>query len=183
MDIKVEIRNILIDSVHWSLYQQADVYIVREWLRHLCPIHTQWVNSSLCPDETIMSWNVWTIRTRTWHTLQELLLSCHSLTPDEQIVTSRIQKNGGNDQLSQLNMSQHNSFFEEENGLVVTQSLCPHNWWVCHCICVFFQVVIIFLQKMDILLAKTPKDDVRDHVLPMVCKALEASDVQLQVQL
>ena len=46
---------------------------------------------------------------------------------------------------------------------------------------VFFQVVIIFLQKMDILLAKTPKDDVRDHVLPMVCKALEAADVQLQV--
>jgi len=42
------------------------------------------------------------------------------------------------------------------------------------------QVVIIFLQKMDILLAKTPKDDVRDHVLPMVCKALEATDVQLQ---
>lgn len=42
------------------------------------------------------------------------------------------------------------------------------------------QVVIIFLQKMDILLAKTPKDDVRDHVLPMVCKALEAADVQLQ---
>lgn len=51
------------------------------------------------------------------------------------------------------------------------------------CVCVFFQVVIIFLQKMDILLAKTPKDDVRDHVLPMVCKALEATDVQLQVQL
>ena len=36
---------------------------------------------------------------------------------------------------------------------------------------------------MDILLAKTPKDDVRDHVLPMVCKALETPDVQLQVQL
>ena len=131
-----------------------------------------------------MSLNVWTIRTRSWHTLQELLLSCHSLTPDEQIVTSRIQKNGGNV------WNCHNStwfntthFFQEENGLVVTQSLCPHNWWVCHCICVFFQVVIIFLQKMDILLAKTPKDDVRDHVLPMVCKALEASDVQLQVQL
>lgn len=48
---------------------------------------------------------------------------------------------------------------------------------------VFLQVVIIFLQKMDILLAKTPKDDVRDHVLPMVCKALEAPDIQLQVHL
>ena len=43
------------------------------------------------------------------------------------------------------------------------------------------QVVIIFLQKMDILLAKTPKDDVRDHVLPMVCKALETPAEQLQV--
>lgn len=42
------------------------------------------------------------------------------------------------------------------------------------------QVVIIFLQKMDILLAKTPKDDVRDHVLPMVCKALETPSEQLQ---
>ena len=35
---------------------------------------------------------------------------------------------------------------------------------------------------MDILLAKTPKDDVRDHVLPMVCKALETPAEQLQVQ-
>lgn len=43
------------------------------------------------------------------------------------------------------------------------------------------QVVIILLQKMDILLAKTPKDDVRDHVLPMVCKALESPSEQLQV--
>lgn len=42
------------------------------------------------------------------------------------------------------------------------------------------QVVIIFLKKMDILLAKTPKDDVRDHVLPMVCKALETPAEQLQ---
>lgn len=42
------------------------------------------------------------------------------------------------------------------------------------------QVVIILLQKMDILLAKTPKDDVRDHVLPMVCKALESPSEQLQ---
>ena len=35
---------------------------------------------------------------------------------------------------------------------------------------------------MDILLAKTPKEDVRDHVLPMVCKALETPAEQLQVQ-
>ena len=34
---------------------------------------------------------------------------------------------------------------------------------------------------MDLLLAKTPKDDVRDHVLPMVCKALETPAEQLQV--
>ena len=41
--------------------------------------------------------------------------------------------------------------------------------------------MIIFLKKMDLLLAKTPKDDVRDHVLPMVCKALETPAEQLQV--
>lgn len=52
---------------------------------------------------------------------------------------------------------------------------------VSHCSCLSLQVVIIFLQKMDILLAKTPKDDVRDHVLPMVCKALETAAEQLQV--
>ena len=34
---------------------------------------------------------------------------------------------------------------------------------------------------MDLLLAQTPKDDVRDHVLPMVCKALETPAEQLQV--
>ena len=45
------------------------------------------------------------------------------------------------------------------------------------------QVVVILLQKMDILLAKTPKDDVRDHVLPMVCKALETPSEQLQVRI
>ena len=41
--------------------------------------------------------------------------------------------------------------------------------------------MIIFLKKMDLLLAKTSKDDVRDHVLPMVCKALETPAEQLQV--
>lgn len=41
--------------------------------------------------------------------------------------------------------------------------------------------MIIFLKKMDLLLAKTSKDDVRDHVLPMVCKALETPVEQLQV--
>lgn len=43
--------------------------------------------------------------------------------------------------------------------------------------------MIIFLKKMDLLLAKTPKDDVRDHVLPMVCKALETPAEQLQVKI
>ena len=41
--------------------------------------------------------------------------------------------------------------------------------------------MIIFLKKMDLLLAKTSKGDVRDHVLPMVCKALETPAEQLQV--
>ncbi|EDO42744.1 predicted protein, partial [Nematostella vectensis] len=42
------------------------------------------------------------------------------------------------------------------------------------------QVTIIFLQKLDLLLSKTPKDSVRDDVLPMVFRALEASSIQIQ---
>lgn len=88
-------------------------------------------------------------------------------------------------ELSRLDTScWHNSFLQEEYVLVVTQ---VHAYvsivGELVIVSVFLQVVIIFLQKMDVLLAKTPKDDVRDHVLPMVCKALEAPDIQLQVHL
>ncbi|XP_072033608.1 SCY1-like protein 2 isoform X2 [Amphiura filiformis] len=42
------------------------------------------------------------------------------------------------------------------------------------------QILLIFMQKMDLLLTKTPKDDVKNHVLPMVYRALEAPSPQIQ---
>ncbi|CAH1256604.1 SCYL2 [Branchiostoma lanceolatum] len=42
------------------------------------------------------------------------------------------------------------------------------------------QIVIILLQKMDLLLSKTPSQDVKDHVLPMVYRAMESSMQPIQ---
>ncbi|KAM9328182.1 SCY1-like protein 2 isoform 2-T2 [Pholidichthys leucotaenia] len=42
------------------------------------------------------------------------------------------------------------------------------------------QILLIFLQKMDLLLTKTPTDDIKNSVLPMVYRALEAPSVQIQ---
>ncbi|XP_077994616.1 SCY1-like protein 2 [Glandiceps talaboti] len=42
------------------------------------------------------------------------------------------------------------------------------------------QILLIFLQKMDLLLSKTPADDVKHHVLPMVYRALETSSPHIQ---
>lgn len=44
------------------------------------------------------------------------------------------------------------------------------------------QVVLILLKKMDLLLTKTPKEEVQFHVLPMVFQALEAPSDQVQVR-
>lgn len=44
------------------------------------------------------------------------------------------------------------------------------------------QILLIFLQKMDLLLTKTPADDIKNSVLPMVYRALEAPSVQIQVR-
>ncbi|XP_015256380.1 PREDICTED: SCY1-like protein 2 isoform X1 [Cyprinodon variegatus] len=41
-------------------------------------------------------------------------------------------------------------------------------------------ILLIFLQKMDLLLTKTPADDIKNSVLPMVYRAVEASSVQIQ---
>ncbi|XP_063357370.1 SCY1-like protein 2 isoform X1 [Pelmatolapia mariae] len=41
-------------------------------------------------------------------------------------------------------------------------------------------ILLIFLQKMDLLLTKTPPDDIKNSVLPMVYRALEAPSVQIQ---
>nr|XP_008514596.1 PREDICTED: SCY1-like protein 2 isoform X2 [Equus przewalskii] len=42
------------------------------------------------------------------------------------------------------------------------------------------QILLIFLQKMDLLLTKTPPDDIKNSVLPMVYRALEAPSIQIQ---
>ncbi|XP_072311198.1 SCY1-like protein 2 [Eucyclogobius newberryi] len=41
-------------------------------------------------------------------------------------------------------------------------------------------ILLIFLQKMDLLLTKTPAEDIKNGVLPMVYRALEAPSVQIQ---
>lgn len=42
------------------------------------------------------------------------------------------------------------------------------------------QILLIFLQKMDLLLTKTPAEDIKNSVLPMVYRSLEAPSVQIQ---
>ncbi|XP_031557688.1 SCY1-like protein 2 [Actinia tenebrosa] len=42
------------------------------------------------------------------------------------------------------------------------------------------QVTIIFLKKLELLLSKTPSDSIRDDVLPMVFRALEAPSTDIQ---
>ena len=37
------------------------------------------------------------------------------------------------------------------------------------------------MQKMELLLKKTPAEDVKNHVLPMVSRALESQSSQIQV--
>nr|XP_029484554.1 LOW QUALITY PROTEIN: SCY1-like protein 2 [Oncorhynchus nerka] len=41
-------------------------------------------------------------------------------------------------------------------------------------------ILLIFLQKMDLLLTKTPPEDIKNSVLPMVYRALEAPSIQIQ---
>ena len=42
------------------------------------------------------------------------------------------------------------------------------------------QVLLIFMQRMDLLLVKTPPADVKTDVLPMVYRALESDASQIQ---
>ena len=44
----------------------------------------------------------------------------------------------------------------------------------------FFQVLLIFMQRMEMLLSKTPPTDVKNDVLPMVYRALESDASQIQ---
>uniref|UniRef100_A0A3B3D6B5 SCY1 like pseudokinase 2 n=1 Tax=Oryzias melastigma TaxID=30732 RepID=A0A3B3D6B5_ORYME len=42
------------------------------------------------------------------------------------------------------------------------------------------QILLIFLQKMDLLLTKTPPEEIKNSVLPMVYRAVEAPSIQIQ---
>ncbi|XP_059367433.1 SCY1-like protein 2 [Carassius carassius] len=42
------------------------------------------------------------------------------------------------------------------------------------------QILLIFLQKMDLLLTKTPPEDIKNSILPMVYRAVEAPSIQIQ---
>ncbi|ESP05108.1 hypothetical protein LOTGIDRAFT_151904 [Lottia gigantea] len=42
------------------------------------------------------------------------------------------------------------------------------------------QVCLIFLQNMNLLLSKTPQNDIKTHVLPMINQALESDNSQIQ---
>lgn len=55
---------------------------------------------------------------------------------------------------------------------------CVSNWTPCA-----VQILLIFLQKMDLLLTKTPPEEIKNSVLPMVYRALEAPSVQIQVHI
>ena len=44
------------------------------------------------------------------------------------------------------------------------------------------QIPLIFLQKMDLLLKKTPQDEVKRHILPMILASLETENRQVQVR-
>ena len=44
----------------------------------------------------------------------------------------------------------------------------------------FWQVLLIFMQRMELLLSKTPPGDVKSDVLPMIYRALESDAAQIQ---
>ena len=41
---------------------------------------------------------------------------------------------------------------------------------------------LILLQKMELLLKKTPQEDIKRHILPMIIRSLETEHGQLQVR-
>ena len=43
-----------------------------------------------------------------------------------------------------------------------------------------FQILLIFMQRMEMLLSKTPPVDVKSDVLPMIYRALESETTQIQ---
>lgn len=44
----------------------------------------------------------------------------------------------------------------------------------------YLKVVLIVLRNMNLVLSKTPPMDIKEHILPMVCRALEAETLEIQ---
>ena len=42
------------------------------------------------------------------------------------------------------------------------------------------QILLIVLRNMSMLLSKTPSTDIKEHILPMVCRALESDSAEIQ---
>ena len=42
------------------------------------------------------------------------------------------------------------------------------------------QILLITLRNMAMILSKTPPTDIKEHILPMVCRALEADQIEIQ---
>ena len=59
-----------------------------------------------------------------------------------------------------------------------TQFLCENN--ISNFETLYFQVLLIFMQRMEMLLSKTPPADVKSDVLPMIYRALESDTAQIQ---
>jgi hypothetical protein len=75
----------------------------------------------------------------------------------------------------------HLALFYKPLNLWFALYLTTANATVCFPIFCSSQVTIIFLKKLDLLLSKTPADSIRDDVLPMVFRALEAPSIEIQV--
>ncbi|KAK3517854.1 hypothetical protein QTP70_021010 [Hemibagrus guttatus] len=61
--------------------------------------------------------------------------------------------------------------FKQEEPIQILQGVCK---------LMTSTILLIFLQKMDLLLTKTPPEAIKNNVLPMVYRALEAPSIQIQ---
>mgnify|MGYP001810556454 CR=1 FL=1 len=42
------------------------------------------------------------------------------------------------------------------------------------------KIILITLRNMSLILSKTPPTDIKEHILPMVCRALESDTLEIQ---
>lgn len=60
--------------------------------------------------------------------------------------------------------------------------------WFCYCRVVFaapksIQATVTILENLHIILEKTPQDDIRSEILPLLFNAFESSTIQVQVNI